>query len=74
MVIDYLTKQTITVPTKKSLTSKRFTDLYYDRVWRLYGFPETIVSDRGAQFALAFVDELSRLCGVKQKLSTAGYP
>ena len=32
VVIDRLTKRTITVPTKKSLTSKEFADLYYDRV------------------------------------------
>ena len=73
MVIDRLMKRTITVPTRKSLTSKGFADLYYDRVWPLYGFPKTMVSNKGAQFTSVFTDELSRLYGVKQKLSTAGH-
>ena len=73
VVIDRLTKRTITLPTTKDITSKGFAELYYDRVWRLYGFLETMVIDRGPQFTADFAAELARLCGVKQKLSTAAY-
>ena len=74
VVINRLTKRTMTLPINKDTTSQGFAELYYDRVWRLYGFPETMTSDRGPQFVAAFADELSRLCGVKQKLSTANHP
>ena len=74
VVIDRLTKRTITLPTTRDITSQGFAELYYDRVWRLYGFPETLLTDRGPQFTADFAKELGQLCGVKQKLSTAGHP
>ena len=47
MVIDRLTKRIITLPTTREITNQGFAELYYNRVWRLYGFPETLLIDRG---------------------------
>ena len=47
VVIDRLTKRIITLPTTRDIINKGFAELYYDRVWRLYGFPETLLTDRG---------------------------
>ena len=47
VVINRLTKQIITLPTTREITNQGFTELYYDRVWCLYGFPETLLTDRG---------------------------
>ena len=45
VVIDRLTKRIITIPTTREITSGGFAKLYYDRVWRIYGFLETLLMD-----------------------------
>ena len=47
VVIDRLIKRTITIPTTREITSSGFAKLYYNRVWRTYGFPEILLMDRG---------------------------
>jgi len=39
----------------------------------LHGLPESIVSDRGVQFAAGMIKELNNLLGIQTKLSTAYY-
>jgi transposase InsO family protein len=48
--------------------------LYVDNIYRIYGAPESIVSDRGPQFISDFWNELCRILGIKIKLSTAFHP
>ena len=43
-------------------------------VYRIYGPPDSIVSDRGPQFISAFWKELTGILGIKLKLSTAYHP
>ena len=74
VVVDRLGKRAYTIPCTKSVTAEETAWLYYDRIWRIYGTPETVVSDRGPQFVSAFAKELCNLTGVKQKLSTAHHP
>jgi len=40
----------------------------------LHGLPESIISDRGAQFAVGMIRELNNLLGIQTKLSTAYHP
>jgi len=40
----------------------------------LHGLPESIVSDRGVQFAAGMMKELNNLLGIQTKLSTAYHP
>lgn len=42
-------------------------------VYRMYGAPETVVSDRGPQFVSEFWNEVCKALGVKVKLSTANH-
>ena len=69
-----LGKRAYSIPCKKNATAEDAAWLYYDRIWRIYGWPETATSDRGPQFISAFTDELCKLSGTKQKLSTASHP
>jgi len=48
--------------------------LFRDNVWKLYGLPESIISDRGPQFTAGLMKELNKMLGIKSKLSTAFYP
>jgi len=43
-------------------------------VWKLYGLPESIISDRGVQFAAGMMRELNNLLGIQTKLSIAYHP
>jgi len=41
---------------------------------KLHGLSESIVSDRGVQFAVGMIKELNNLLGIQTKLSTAYHP
>jgi len=49
-------------------------DLFCDRVFRYHGLPETIVSDRGPQFASRLWKHLCSCLKVDARLSTAFHP
>jgi len=40
----------------------------------LHGLPESIISDRGAQFVVGMIRELNNLLGIQTKLSIAYHP
>ena len=44
VVVDRLGKRAYTIPCTKSVTAEETAWLYYDRIWRIYGTPETVVS------------------------------
>ena len=48
--------------------------LFRDNVWKLHGLPESIISDRGLQFAAGVMRELNTMLGINSKLSTAFHP
>jgi len=48
--------------------------IYVDNIYRIYGAPKLIVSNRGPQFILDFWDKFCRILGIKIKLSTVFYP
>ena len=73
VIVDRLSKATWTAACRDTATAKDAARLYYEGLYRLYGLPEEIVSDRGPQFASSFTDELSRILGVKWKLSSLRY-
>ncbi|PRP82731.1 hypothetical protein PROFUN_09816, partial [Planoprotostelium fungivorum] len=47
VVVDRFTKMSHFIPCKNTITSEEAAWLYIDRVFRLHGIPEKIVSDRG---------------------------
>ena len=49
-------------------------NVYITDVWRHYGLPRAITSDRGPQFASAFLKSLNRALDVRLRLSTAHHP
>ena len=48
--------------------------LFRDNVWKLYGLPESIVSDKRSQFAAEMTKELNNILGIETKLSTSFHP
>ena len=42
---------------------------FKDNVWKLHGLLESVVSDRGPQFAAELIKELNSILGIETKLS-----
>ncbi|MGH7239812.1 MAG: DDE-type integrase/transposase/recombinase [Candidatus Saccharimonadales bacterium] len=71
VIVCRLSKKTISIPTTRTVNSRDLAGLFLEHVYRHFGAPMTIVSDRGPQFISAFWNEFCNLLGIKQKLSTA---
>ncbi|KAJ3500605.1 hypothetical protein NLJ89_g9720 [Agrocybe chaxingu] len=62
------------VPTKKTVSSEGLARLYRDNVWKDFGLPCKIISDRGPQFVSHFTRALNSLLGISENTSTAFRP
>jgi len=62
------------VATTESTSAKGLARLFRDNVWKLYGLLESVVSDRGPQFAAELTKELNKMLGIETRLSTVFYP
>jgi len=51
VVVDRLTKMVHFISTTKKTLVERLVRLFRDNIWKLYRLPESIISDRGLQFA-----------------------
>src|ERR1700683_2449865 len=60
--------------TNSDVTSEGIARLFRDRVWKDFGLPEVVISDRGSQFVSGFTRDLYKLLGVKVNPSTAYHP
>jgi len=74
VVCDRLSKTTHFVTTTEGTSAEGLVRLFRDNVWKLHGLLESIVLDRGPQFAAELTKELNRMLGIKMKLSTAFHP
>ena len=74
VVYDRLSKMTHFVAMTEGTSAEGLARLFWDNVWKLYGLPESVVSDRGPQFVAESTKELNRMLGIKTKLSTAFHP
>ena len=74
VICDRLSKMTHFVATTEGTSVEGLARLLWDNVWKLHGLPESIVSDRGPQFAAELTKELNRMLGIKIKLSMAFHP
>ena len=73
VVVDRLTKTTHVIP-RSDMSADASANLFYQHIWRLHGLPDTIVSDRGAQFTSRFWSHLCQRLKMKSLLSTAFHP
>jgi len=74
VVCDRLSKIMHFVATIDGTSVEGLARLLRDNVWKLHGLPESVVLDRGPQFAVELTKELNRMLGIKTKLSTAFHP
>ena len=73
-IVDRFSKMVHLVPTHETVTSEGIARIYRDNVWKHHGFPLSIISDRGPQFASQFMRSLLSLLNITPLLSTAYHP
>jgi len=69
-----LTKIVHFIPTTEKTLAEGLARLFRDNVWKLYGLPESIISDRGPQFVAGIIQELNRILRIESKLLTVFHP
>jgi len=62
------------IPTTEKTSAAGLVRLFRGNVWKVHGLPESIISDRGMQFAAGMIRELNERLGIRTKLSTAYHP
>ena len=67
-------KMTHFVATTEGTSAEGLARLFRNNVWRLHGLPESVMSDRGLQFAADLTRKLNRILGIQTKLSTMFHP
>ena len=74
VVVDRLTKMAHFIPFRCLPTSSIAADSFIANIFRLHGFPKSIISDRGSQFTSEFWNRLCELLNIDHSLSTANHP
>lgn len=74
VVMDRLTKYEHFLAVPHPYIAKDITEIFIREVVRLYGFPQTIISDRDRVFISAFWSELFRVSETAFKFSSTYHP
>lgn len=74
VVVDTFSKQSHFVPCASLPSAKALAKLFLSHMFKLHGFPETIVSDRGCMFVANFWREFLEIVGVQRWLSSRYHP
>ena len=74
MVVRGNTKGAIFIPTTKTLMQEGAGQLLLDNLYKQFGLPDKMLSDRGPQFTAMAFRELLKLLGIKSNLTTAYHP
>jgi len=59
------------IATIEKILAEGLARLFRDYIWKLYSFLESIISDRGVQFAIGIMKELNKLLEIQTKLLMA---
>ena len=54
-----------------NISLEEIAKIYRDDIWKLYRILKKILSDRGPQFILKFIEEFTKALGTKKQLSIA---
>ena len=75
VVVDHgLTKGVIIIPCSKMIDAMGIAKLFFSHVFKRFGLHDSLISDRGPQFASTFARELAKLLQYDVKLSSAYHP
>jgi len=74
VVYDRFLEMSHFVATTEKTMAEGLARLFRDYMWKLHGLPESVISDRGPQFAAGLTKELNKMLGIETKLSMAYHP
>ena len=74
VVYNRLSKMIHFIAMTEGTSAEGLAKLFRDNIWKLHRLPESIVLDRGPQFAVELTKELNRMLGIETKLLTAFHP
>ena len=61
------------MPTIEKTSAKGVAKLFQDNIWKLYGLPESIITNREVQFTVEITKELNNILEIDTKLLMAYY-
>jgi hypothetical protein len=74
-IVDHgCTRAAVFLPCKTTITGQEVAKLYYDNVYRWFGLPDKVISDRDPRFTSFFAKALAQQLGIKQNVSSAFHP
>jgi hypothetical protein len=73
-VVNRFTKMAHFLPCMETYTSQEMEDLVMRKVFKHYGLPNDIISDRGPQFIPKFWKHLLKILKISRKLSSSYHP
>ena len=59
--------------TREKITVEELVKLFRNNVQKLYGFPESVILDKGPQFVAGLMKKLNKMLGIETKLLIAFY-
>ena len=71
VIVDRLSKMAHYIATTEKVTSKQVARLFFDKVLKYHGIPDSIISDRGTQLTSKFSKALCSRIEINQGLSTS---
>jgi len=74
VIVDRLTKTAHFIPVNTEYRSRKYAEIYIDRIICLHSVPKTIISNRGTQFVAQFWEQLQEALGTKLIRSSAYHP
>jgi len=74
-IVDHgCSRAVVFLPCTREISGPKIAQLYFDNVYRWFGLPKKIISDRDPRFMSHFGKALAAKLGVAQNLSTAFHP
>jgi len=74
VVCDRFLKISYFVAITEKTTAEGLARLFRDYMWKLHRLPESVILDRGPQFAAELTRELNKMLEIETKLSMAYHP
>jgi len=74
VVCDRLSKIAHFVATIEETLAEGLARLFRNNMWKLYGLPESVISDRGLQFIAELTKELNKMLGIETTLLITFHP
>ncbi|GJT18490.1 transposon ty3-I gag-pol polyprotein [Tanacetum coccineum] len=74
VIVDRFSKMVVLIACKKTVTGEEAARLFFENVWKIFGLPKSIISDRDSRFLSNFWCSLWSKMDTKLKQSTAFHP